>query len=49
MGLFKVFFAESREKHSKLYQPEKLLLYSKSYWILLKTWTYLFVRAIIFK
>ena len=39
---FKCFFTESREKRSRLDQPEKLLLLN------IKP-TYLFVRAIIFK
>ena len=34
---FLFFFAELRQKRSKLDQPVKLLLCSKSYWILLKT------------
>ena len=37
------FFLELREKRLKLDQAEKLLLNSKIYWILLKTWAYLFV------
>ena len=48
-SLIFVFFTELREKRSKLDQPEKLLSCSKSYRVLLKTWTFLFVRAILFK
>ena len=47
--IFFLFFTELREKRSKLDRAEKMFLNSKSNWILLKTWAYLFFRAKIFQ